>query len=218
MYGSRYTEYLRYLGVRSSDARLQRPEYLGGGKRDISFSEVLQTAEGTDPVGAMKGHGISGMATRPFRKFFEEHGIVMSVMSIRPQSIYSNGLHRSWLRETKEDYFQKELQFVGQQEIKNGEVYFSNDSLNYDTFGYGDRYSEYTHHPSTIAGDFRSTLDFWTAARSFTSRPALNTTFTNCDPTDRIFAVPSEHTFWVASQQKIIARRMVQSDPTARIL
>lgn len=218
MYGSRYTEYLRYLGVTPSDARLQRPEYLGGGKRDISFSEVLQTAEGNEPVGTMRGHGISGLSTRPFRKFFEEHGIVMTLMSVRPQSIYTNGVHRSWWRQTKEDYYQQELQLIGQQEIFNGEVYAWNDDKNREVFGYQDRYSEYTHHPSSISGDFRNTLNFWHAAREFTARPALNQTFIECNPASRIFAVPTEDTFWCVAQQKVAVRRAVMSNPKARII
>ena len=80
-FGSRYTEYLRYLGVRSSDARLQRPEYLGGGSQTIQFSEVLQTAEGSDPVGDLKGHGIAAMRSNRYRRFFEEHGIVLTLVS-----------------------------------------------------------------------------------------------------------------------------------------
>ncbi|MEM3753885.1 MAG: major capsid protein [Thermofilaceae archaeon] len=218
MYGSRYVEYLRYLGVRPSDARLQRPEYLGGGKRDISFSEVLQTAPGDNPIGSMYGHGISGMSTRRYRRFFEEHGIVMTLLSVRPQSIYTNGVYRSWLRRTKEDFFQKELQFVGQQEILNGEVYYTGVSANMDPFGYQDRYAEYTMVPSTIAGDFRTTLDFWHAARIFDSAPALNATFVQCDPTDRIFSVPSEDTLWITTQHRVAARRLVARNPSARII
>jgi len=166
MYGSRYSEYLRYLGVTPGDARLQRPEYLGGGKRDISFSEVLQTAEGTEPVGTMRGHGISGLSARPYRKFIPEHGIVMTLLSVRPQSIYMDGMHRSWFKQTKEDYFQKELQFIGQQAVYNGEVYFGSDGANHDVMSYSDRYAEYRQHPSSVAGDFRTTLNFWHAARS----------------------------------------------------
>ncbi|MEM2002474.1 MAG: major capsid protein [Candidatus Methanomethylicaceae archaeon] len=218
MYGSRYTEYLRYLGIRPSDARLQRPEYLGGGKRDISFSEVLQTAEGSDPVGTMRGHGISGMSTRPFRRFFEEHGVVITLLSVRPQSIYQDGLHRSFLRRTKEDYYQEELQYVGQQEIFNAEVYFGNDGENRSTFGFNDRYSEYTMHPSGVAGEFRNILNFWHAARDFSARPALNDTFITCTPPGRIFAVPSEDTLWLAVQHRIGARRLVKSNPKARII
>lgn len=116
-YGSRYSEYLRYLGVRSSDARLQRPEYLGGGKSTMQFSEVLQTAEGTSPVGAMKGHGIAGMRSNRYRRFFEEHGWVLSFLSVKPRTMYMQQLHKHWLRDTKEDFWQQELQHIGQAAI-----------------------------------------------------------------------------------------------------
>jgi len=124
-YGARYTEYLAYLGVNSGDARLQRPEYLGGGKQTVSFSEVLQTSnDGTNGnVGDMFGHGISAMRSKRYRKFFTEHGYVVSLLSVRPKSMYMDGLHRTWNRRTNEDYFQKELQHIGQQEILNKEVY-----------------------------------------------------------------------------------------------
>jgi hypothetical protein len=127
-YGSRYTEYLRYLGVRSSDARLQRPEYLGGGKQTIQFSEVLQTGVTTDGddqegVGNLKGHGIAALRSNRYRRFFEEHGYIITVMSVKPKTIYSQGLPRTWNRRTKEDFFQKELQHIGQQEILNKELY-----------------------------------------------------------------------------------------------
>jgi len=133
-YGSRYVEYLRYLGVRSSDARLQRPEYLGGGRQTLQFSEVLQTAEGADPVGEMRGHGISAMRTNRYRKFFEEHGFVITVMSVRPKTIYAQGLFRHWNRRTKEDFWQQELQHIGQQEILNKELYAAHANPN-NTFG-----------------------------------------------------------------------------------
>lgn len=219
MYGSRYTEYLRYLGITPKDSRLQRPEYLGGGKRDIAFSEVLQTAEGSNPVGTMRGHGISGMSTRPWRRFFEEHGLVMTVMSVRPQSIYQEGIHREWMKTTKEEFFQEELQHVGQQEVYNGEVFYHpTDGANKDVFGYSDRYAEYSSHPSMVAGEFRNALDFWHSARQFSSRPALNSTFVECNPPTRIFAVPSNDTFWIAAQHKVGARRLVKKNAQARVI
>ena len=110
-FGSRYVEYLRYLGVRSSDARLQRPEYLGGGRQTIQFSEVLATAQtgSSTLVGDMKGHGIAAMRSNRFRRFFEEHGIIISLLSARPKTMYMQGLFRMWNRRTKEDFWQKEL-------------------------------------------------------------------------------------------------------------
>lgn len=207
-YGSRYTEYLRYLGVQSSDARLQRPEYLGGGTNTVQFSEVLQTAEGTDPVGDLKGHGIAAMRSNRYRRYFEEHGLIISLMHIRPKSIYMNALHRLWSKGSKEDYYQKELQHIGQQEILNSEIYVNNPSPS-GVFGYGDRYDEYRRHPSTVAGEFRTTLDYWHMGRNLASSPALNSAFVTCTPTERTFAVPSQDVFYVMANHSIQARRLV---------
>lgn len=208
-YGSRYVEYLRYLGVRSSDARLQRPEFLGGGKQTIQFSEVLQTAEGTDPVGTMAGHGIGAMRSNRYRRFFEEHGYVISLLVVRPKTIYANGLFRTWNRRTKEDFYQKELAHIGQQEVLNKEVYAAHASPNV-TFGYQDRYDEYRRQESSIAGEFRTTLNFWHFARIFGSSPALNATFvSSADVADRPFAVPSTDVLYIMANHNIQARRLV---------
>lgn len=209
-YGSRYTEYLRYLGVRSSDARLQRPEYLGGGRQTIQFSEVLQTAEGEDaPVGEMRGHGIASLRSNRYRRFFEEHGYVFTFLTVRPKTIYANGLPRTWNRRVKEDFWQKELQHIGQQEVLNKEVYAAHASPN-GTFGFQDRYDEYRRTESTIAGEFRtSQLDFWHFARIFGSDPALNADFVKCVPTERTFAVPSEDVLYVMAKHSIQARRLL---------
>lgn len=208
-FGSRYVEYLRYLGVRSSDSRLQRPEYLGGGKQTIQFSEVLQTAEGTDPVGEMRGHGIAAMRSNRYRRFFEEHGYVITVMSVQPKTIYTTGLARTWNRRTKEDFWQKELQHIGQQEVLNKEIYAAHTEPN-GTFGFQDRYDEYRRTESSVSGEFRTELlDFWHMAREFGSQPALNADFVRCVPTERTFAVPSQDVLYVMANHSIQARRLV---------
>lgn len=208
-YGSRYTEYLRALGVRSSDARLQRPEYLGGGRQTIQFSEVLQTAEGTSPVGELRGHGISALRSNRFRRFFEEHGYVFTFICVRPKTIYANGLFRHWNRRVKTDFWQRELQHIGQQPVLNKEVYAASGSPN-GTFGYQDRYDEYRRSESLIAGEFRSsTLDFWHFARIFASAPALNSSFVSCVPAERSFAVPAEDVLYIHARHSIQARRLV---------
>jgi len=208
-FGSRYVEYLRYLGVRSSDARLQRPEYLGGGRQTISWSEVLQTAEGTDPVGSLKGHGIAGVRSNRYRRYFEEHGLVMSLLSVRPKTIYMQGLSRMWTRTAKEDFWQKELEGIGQQAILNKEVYADHADIN-GTFGYQDRYDEYRRQESSVAGEFRtSTLNHWHMAREFSSSPALNASFVKAVPTERTFAVPSEDVLYIYARHSIQARRLV---------
>jgi len=211
-YGSRYTEYLRYLGVRSSDARLQRPEYLGGGKQTVQFSEVLQTGVTTSGnaagVGTLRGHGIGAMRSNRYRRFFEEHGIVLSLLSLKPRTMYTQGMERMWNRRTKEDFWQKELETIGQQEILNKEVYVDAASVD-GVFGYQDRYDEYRRKESSVAGDFRTSLDFWHFAREFASEPALNATFVSSVPTDRVFAVTTDDTVYVMANHSIQARRML---------
>lgn len=207
-FGSRYVEYLRYLGVRSSDARLQRPEFLGGGRYPIQFSEVLQTAEGTDPVGELRGHGIGVARSNRYRRFFEEHGYVFTFMVVKPKTIYAQGIFRTWNRRTKEDFFQRELQHIGQQEVLNKEVYAAHATPE-GVFGYQDRYDEYRRAESSIAGEFRTTLDFWHFARQFAADPALNASFVSCVPTEEPFAVPSTDVLYVMAKHSIQARRLV---------
>jgi len=219
-YGSRYTEYLRYLGVRSSDARLQRPEYLGGGKQTIQFSEVLQTgvdpaATDPSPVGALKGHGIASARSNRYRRFFEEHGLVLTFMSVRPKTIYADGMDKLWLRKTKEDFYQKEFEHIGQQEVLNQEVYNGGSTAATGVFGYQDRYDEYRRNWSGIAGEFRTTLDFWHLARMFASKPALNADFVKCVPTERVFAVQSEDTLWCMVKHSMQARRILAAKGTS---
>lgn len=210
-YGSRYTEYLQYLGVRSSDARLQRPEYIGGGTETIQFSEVLQTAEGSDPVGSLKGHGITSMRSNRYRRFFEEHGWIITLFTARPKAIYASGLQKAWNYATKEDYWQRELEHIGQQEILNREVRAAHASPT-GIFGYQDRYQQYRQHWSTIAGEFRTTLNYWHFARAFSSDPALNADFVKCVPVETPFAVPSEDVLQVMCRHNIQARRLVTNN------
>lgn len=211
-FGSRYVEYLRYLGIRSSDARLQNPEFLGGGRQVIQFSEVLATG-GDDngsnsSVGSLRGHGISAMRTNRYRRFFEEHGIVMSLLSVVPKSIYASGMHKFFSRSVKEDYFQKELQFMGEQIVENKEIY-TEDSGPSDTFGYAPQYDEYRSLPSGIAGEFRTTLNHWHLARIFSSDVALNSTFIDCSPTKRVLASSATDGLYIMANHSIQARRMM---------
>jgi len=210
-YGSRYTEYLRYLGVRSSDARLQRPEYLGGGKQTLQFSEVLQTAisESETPEGTMRGHGIGAVRSNRYRKFFEEHGYVFTFMSVKPKTMYVQGLPRTFNRRVKEDFWQKELEHIGQQEVLNKEVYCYGGTLG-GTFGYQDRYDEYRRTESSIAGEFReTTLDYWHMARQFTGAPVLNSSFVESVPTKRVNAVQTNDVLWCMLNHSIQARRQL---------
>lgn len=211
LYGARYVEYLRYLGINPSDARLQRPEYLGGGKQTIQFSEVLQSApeaSSSSVVGEMKGHGIAAMRSNRYRKFFEEHGYIFSLLSVRPKTMYFEGVDKHWSYSAKEDYFQRELQHIGQDEILNKELYHSHATPD-GVFGYQDRYDHYRRSESKISGEFRSTLNHWHYARDFAADPTLNSSFVTATPTKRVNASSATDCLWIMAQHSIQARRMV---------
>lgn len=225
-YGSRYTEYLRYCGITPSDARLQRPELLGGGHARINFSEVLQTApsdasggpEESIGIGDLFGHGISGFRSNKFRKFFEEHGYVHTLMSVRPASLYQDGINRHFLKDSREEYFQKELQAIGQQEIWKDEIFLDETHSKADVFGYQDRYREYKEQPSIVCGDFRDVLNTWHLSRQLDQSVVLNDDFIKCEPSDRIFQVPEGDNLWCMINHHVVARRMVKRSAASRIL
>ena len=176
-------------------------------------SEVLATAEevggGGDDVhvGALKGHGIAAVRSNRYRRFFEEHGYCITLMSVRPKTIYTQGLSRTWNRRTKEDFWQKELEHIGQQEVLNQEIYAPHTDPK-GVFGYQDRYDEYRRRESTVAGEFRTTeLDFWHLAREFATDPALNDTFVTSVPTKRIYATQGNDVLWCMVKNSVQARR-----------
>ena len=203
--GSRYIEQnLTFWGVKSSDARLQRPEYLGGFSSPIAISEVLNTAgdiaaDTLLPVGNMSGHGVQVSSQRGFKRAFEEHGLILGIMCVIPRTNYFQGIHRMWQRQDKYDYPWPQFAHIGEQEIANKELYYdpteADNTANDGVFGYQQRYAEYKTGCSTVHGDFKGdnvnkgSLQFWHMGRYFTERPALNTNFIQADPTTDIFAV-----------------------------
>lgn len=218
--GYRYIEQiLSHFGVRSSDARLQRPEYLGGGRQPVVISEVLNTAGEAEPTGSMAGHGISTGTTNSFRRRFEEHGYVFGIMSVMPRTAYQQGLPRHFTRSEKEEFYWPDLANLGEQEVLNQEIYWDSDGENEGTFGYQQRYAEYKHAFDTVHGDFRDSLDFWHMGRIFSARPQLNVDFVRSNPTDRIFAVTdSSHKLWCQVYNNVKARRPMPyfANPTIR--
>lgn len=218
-YGSRFTEYLAYLGIRSSDARLQRPEYLGGGTQNLSFSEVLQTASTTadaNGVGQLYGHGIGTMRSNRYRKFFEEPGYIVSLMHVLPETIYPQGLFRTWNRRVKEDFWQKELQHIGQQPVLMKEIYALGANPE-NVFGYQDRYDEYRRAESRVHGEFLSTLNDWHFARLLAAQPTLNGTFVTSNPAVRPFQSQATNTLLVQARHRIAARRLVAASGSSFI-
>lgn len=216
-HGSRYAEYLMSLGVKPDDLRLRRPLYLGGGRQTINMSEIAATAANSSPataVGDLKGHGIGAMRTRRWRKFFTEHGIVMTLMCVQPKIVYEDTMERAWFRTTKEDYYQRELEFIGDQAITNKEVYPLHASPE-GTFGYQERYSEYKHKNSTVSGSFSDGGgdDDWHYARQWATDPALNSSFVSCVPAERAHADAAEDTVKAMVMHSIQARRPMARSP-----
>jgi hypothetical protein len=213
LYGSRYSEMLRTdFGVTPEDGRLSRPELLASGKSMLNFSEVLATAEtGTSvDVGDMKGHAIAAVKSNRYRKFFTEFGYLISFISIRPKSVYAQGVDKHWLKTAKEDFYNKHLENMGMQEIENQELYHDHTTPT-GTFGYEPRYQEYRKANSRYAGEFAdSTLNYWHMGRDFSSDPALNSSFITCSPTDRVFAQSTTDNMLCMVQNSIQARRVVK--------
>ncbi len=190
--GTRYIEnILAHFGVKSSDARLQRPEYITGIKSPVVVSEVLQTGQSdTTPQGNLAGHGISVSSGRTGSYYCEEHGYIIGIMSVMPKTAYQQGIPKTFLKNDSLDYFWPSFAHIGEQEVTLNELYAYTSNAN-DTFGYVPRYAEYKYMPSRVAGDFRTTLDYWHLGRIFANEPALNEEFIQCTPEDtsRIFAV-----------------------------
>lgn len=209
-FGSRYVERLMAgFGVRPRSLELDLPLYLGGGQQKVSISEVLATAEGTNTdVGDLKGHGITAMKSNRYRYPCPEHGYIISLLVIRPRTGYMQGLNKLWSRNTKEDFYQPELAFLGQQPILNKEIYAAHASPD-ATFGYQDAYESYRYMENRDSGEFRDTLKYWHMDRIFASSPALNADFVKCNPTDRIYAVPAADQLYVMSKHRISAKRRV---------
>lgn len=192
--GSRYIEQiLNFFGVKSSDARLQRPEYIGGGKLAIQIAEVVQTSQtGTTAQGNMVGHGVASGTTSGFHKFFEEHGFVISIMSIIPRTGYSQGLPKIFSKFDRFEYYWPQFAHIGEQPVFNKELYLKNSTSDDEaTFGYQPRYMEYRCNVDRIHGDFRDSLNFWHMGRQFSALPQLNNSFVESDPTTRIYPVIS---------------------------
>jgi hypothetical protein len=212
--GARYGEYARAIfNVNNPDSRLQIPEYLGGGRQTISFSEILATAEGTSTdVGDLKGHGIAAMRTRRYRRFIPEHGIIMSLMSVVPRTIYTQAIERQLLRNydtVKEDYFVPQLQGIGDDEIYNNEVYglHSNPGT---VFGYHNRYEEYRSKESRVSGEMNSSPGYnWHLGRIHAGDIALNQSFIDCNPSKRILADQASDSLQVMASHSIQTRRPI---------
>jgi hypothetical protein len=194
--GTRYIEnILMHFGVKSSDKRLQRPEYITGVKSPVVISEVLNTTglDGELPQGNMSGHGVAVTTGKYGSYFCEEHGYIIGIMSVMPKTAYQQGVPKTYLKNDPLDFFWPSFAHIGEQPVVNAEL-FAYTAGAQNTFGYVPRYAEYKFLPNRVAGDFRTTLDYWHLGRIFQNQPSLNQTFIECTPdqVDRIFAVLDE--------------------------
>jgi len=207
--GTRYTEIIRaHFGVLSPDARLQRPEYLGGGSVPVNISPIAQTqgtASTTAPLGTLAAFGQVVSNRTGFTQSFTEHGMIIGLASVRADLTYQQGLRKMWSRSTKYDFYWPVFSHLGEQAVLNKEIYCRGDANDNLVFGYQERWAEYRYNPSEITGLMRSTaagtLDGWHLAQRFSALPTLNSTFIqDTPPVDRIVAVGAE-----ANGQQFIA-------------
>lgn len=201
--GTRYTEILRsHFGVISPDARLQRPEYLGGSSARISVNPVQQTSATNEitPQGNLAAFGVVSDSFHGFSKSFVEHGYVFGFVNVRADLTYQQGLNRMWSRQGRFDFYWPVLAHLGEQAVLNKEIYAQGTADDEKVFGYQERFAEYRYYPGQITGKFRSTdpqpLDSWHLAQKFSSLPTLSSQFIQDDPpVDRVVAVTSEPQF-----------------------
>lgn len=225
--GTRYTEILRaQFGVTPEDARLQRPEYLGGGYGAVNINPVTSTVptniSGT-PQGNLSGFGTASGRGIGFNKSFSEHCIVIGLVSVRADLTYQQGLHRKFTRNSRYEFYQPLLANLGEQPVLNSEIYFNGVQAEMEkVFGYQERWAEYRYSPSVLSGAFRSDyinpdvnspatpLDSWHYAQDFASVPLLNEEFIiENPPIDRTIAIPSESHFIYDSYTEIRHTRVL---------
>lgn len=201
--GTRYIEKIKsHFGVTSPDARLQRPEYLGGHSDRININPVVQTSstDSTSPQGNLSAFGVSGARYHGFSKSFVEHGYIIGLANVRADLTYQQGLNRMWSRKTVLDFYWPSFAHLGEQAVLNKEIYLQGNSQDDEVFGYQERYGEYRYKPSMITGKFRSTyaqsLDAWHFSQKFENLPTLSNQFIqDHPPISRCLAVPSEPHF-----------------------
>ncbi len=206
--GTRYTELIHsHFGVTSPDARLQRPEYLGGGQAPIRIHPIAQTSAtlssvvpNSTPQGNLSAIATISVNGTGFTKSFVEHGIILGLISARANLTYQQGLERRFSRKTRFEFYFPVFSNLGEQAVLNKEIYAVGADSDNDVFGYQERYAEYRYKPSIITGLFRSSapesLDPWHLAQEFNTLPVLGPDFiVDNPPVERVVSVPSEPDF-----------------------
>lgn len=197
--GSRYIETLKaHFGVTSPDARLQRPEYLGGNRIPVSINQVIQnsgTVSGSTPLGDTGAMSLTTDVHSDFTKSFVEHGFVIGVMVARYDHTYQQGIERFWSRKSMFDYYWPEFANIGEQAVLNKEIYAQGNAQDDEVFGYQEAWADYRYKPSRVSGEMRSSyaqsLDVWHLADDYSKMPALSDSWIHEDPAiiNRVLAV-----------------------------
>ena len=216
--GTRYIEILKtHFGVTSPDARLQRPEYLGGNRIPISINQIVQqsaTQDGSTPQGNPVGLSVTSDVHHDFKKSFVEHGFVIGVMVARYDHTYQQGLERMWSRKDRFDYYWPVFANIGEQAVKNKEIYAQGNAQDDEVFGYQEAWADYRYKPSRVAGEMRSTyersLDVWHLGDDYSKLPALSDAWIREDKSnvDRVLAVQS------STQNQLFADIYIQNRST----
>lgn len=210
-------DYRKYLkNIYGFDLRsdvIDEPQYLGGSRAEIVFSEVLQTSEGQNGgVGSMYGHGVGKARQRPIKFRCPEHGVILGLISVRPRFAYSQGIDRAWSRENRFDFFLPDFTDIGMQEVMQKELMATSDNAKI-LFGYTPRFEEYRSRFPKINGMFKRELADWNMAIKFATPPSLNGSFVDmaggASGFKRPFAVPSEHQYLMYLYNRITAIRNV---------
>lgn len=199
--GSRYTEVVRsFFGVTSPDARLQRPEYLGGNRVPININQIVQqsgTESSGTPQGTVVGQSLTTDKHSDFTKSFTEHGLIIGVMVARYDHTYQQGLNRLWSRKDKFDFYWPVFANIGEQAIKNKEIFAQGNDKDNEVFGYQEAWAEYRYKPNMVTGEMRSayaqSLDVWHLADDYSTLPSLSDSWIREDKAniDRVLAVTS---------------------------
>jgi len=208
--GARYVEFLRaQFGVSPTDDRLQRPEYIGGAKMPVIVSEVLQTGEtASTPQGNMAGHGLTADMGYIGKYHAQEYGLIMTIMSVMPESMYQQGIDRQWLRRSNWDFYNPSFANLSEQAIERAEIFASGvEAENRTIFGYQGRYDEMRVKRNMVCGQMRDTFDYWHIGRQFASAPLLNSEFLTCVPDKRIFADQADPGLIISIGNKVKAIR-----------
>lgn len=224
--GHRYTEYLQaHFGASPTDARLDRPEYIGGCKFPVNVSVTVQTSEtATSPQGNKAGIGNINNIEHIGRYRVQEFGLIMTLVSIRPKPCYSQGIRRNWLRQTRFDYYHPEMANLSEQQIYRAELYVDPTDTTYPDngiFGYQAHWNELRSEMNYVSGAMREQFDYWTMTRKFGSRPALNEdfiSFNHPEEYNRVWAVQNEDQFIVAWSNIIRAYRPIPAVGTPGLI